>query len=319
VAPSIASGVTVSNGTLTVAGGVNAGSAVTQTLAGVQMIPVGPKTGNYAAQPGQFVIMDGSHNTGPIVTFPPAPPNGSMVGVKLAIAGPTAVRVQAAGTDVFDAQPPGTAQIVLNTTGQTFTAQYHAGTWYTQSTGSQLPPALPANIPLPSDLGYVTWSYDPAYLSGTFGGAALPGGKLFLVLCPVRATAKTAGVAMWITSGGSGLTAGQNFTGVYDINGNLLAATPDLTSSWGSTGYLSVGFNSAAAISPPCAWVAFLSNGTTKPSLAVTGNQTAGWANGPATFARFGTVAGPFTSLPSSFGGIGSVTEAAPEYWAALS
>jgi hypothetical protein len=232
--------------------------------------------------------------------------------------------VQASGSDVFDTQPPGTTQIILNTTGQTFTAQYHAGTWYTQSTGSQLPPPVAANTPLPSDLGYVTWSYDPAYLSGTFGGAALPGGKLFLVQCPVRATAQVSGVAMWITSAGSGLTSGQNFAGVYGVNlstdtATLLGATPDLTSPWGSTGFLTVSFSvTPVTISPPFAWAAFLANGTTKPSLALTGNQTAAWANGRVVDARFGTVTGPYTSLPSSFTGLAAVTQAAPEYWTAL-
>ena len=314
------------HGDLATHGAVSSAGVITQGGTPVALTIVGPKTGNYTARPGDFVIVEASSTSAVHITFPAGAPGGSVVGVKLAQAAATSVVVQAAGTDVFDLQP-GASQVILNTTGATFIAQYQAttGTWYTQSTGHELPFPPPVNNPQPSDLGYVTWSYDPAYLNGTFTGAALPGGNLYLAQCPVRATTSISSIGMWITAGGSGLTAGENFAGVYGITlstgtATLLATTADLTSSWGSTGLFSATFSPATpvTISPPFVWAAFLANGTTKPSLALTGNQTAGWANGRAVYARFGTVTGPFTSLPSSFDGLGAVTEAAPEYWTAL-
>jgi hypothetical protein len=301
----------------------------------VALTPVGPKTGNYTAKPGDFVIVNASGASTITITYPAGAPTGSLVGVKLVTAG-NPVTVQAAGSDVFDAQPPGTSQFELRNTGATVIAQYKAavGTWYIQSvsyteTGiytapnATLPGTPDANTLLPADLAYVTWSYDPANLASPFTGTALTSGKIYLVMCPVRSTVSlTGGFTAWITSGGSGLTSAQNYTGIYSAAGTLLAGSADTTASFGSSGELDfflTGSPAAYTASPPFVWAAFLSNGTTPPSLARTGNQTANWANGnlPTNIPRFGTLSGTYTSLPSSFGSA-VPAPAAAEYWVGL-
>ena len=329
----VAAGVTVSAGTLSTQGGVSSTGPIAQAAAPVGLTPTGVKTGNYTARPGDFVLVNASPNA-VTVTLPAAPPNGSLVGVSLVgsahflVATPLTVR--ASGTDVIDAVPASTTSIGFPVTGSTAILQYQTatGTWYTQSTGGQLPGAPAANSPQAADAGFVSWSYDYATLSGTFNGAALPtGGSLYVVQCPVRATTSVTGIRIWLTAAGSGLTATKNAAAVYSsgyANGSfglitLICSTADQTTNWAGTGVVDAPFTGQPfTVNPPFVWAAFWCTGTTGPSLACTGNQTAAWANGKlAQNPRFGTLSGTFTSLPSSFS-VQNIISSAPQYWVGL-
>ncbi len=315
--------VAVRGGGLAVHGDVAAGGVVTQGGTPVMLTPVGPKTGNYAARPGDFVLANCT--VGAVtVTLPAAPANGSLVGVKLVNSVSGTLTVQASGTDVIDAVPAATTQIVPVVTGTVFVLQYQSvtGTWYTQSTGTQLPVPPPLNNPQPADAGFAAWSYDYAMLGGSFTGVPLPpGGNAYLVKCPVRTTANLAAIRYWITAAGSGLTTAQNFAGVYSSEGSLITVTADMTAGWGSTtGQVDTLFSGEPfTINPPYVWAAFLCNGGTGPSLAVTGNQTASWANGllASNQPRFGHLTAAHTTLPATFSLLGAAASAA-EYWVGL-
>lgn len=312
-------------GDLTVRGTTKSGGVISQGGTPVGLTPVGPKTGNYTAKPGDFVLVSGSQLASVTVTLPAAPPNGTLIGVSLINAPESGLTVQASGTDVIGAVPAGTTSVTPAVIGTVFVLQYQTstGTWYTQSTGGQLPGAPALNSPQPADGGFVAWSYDYTALGGTFAGVALPsGGNACLVKCPVRATGQLAGIRYWITATGSGLTTGENFAGVYSSGGDLIAATPDMTATWGSsTGLVDTLFTGEPfAINPPYVWAAFLCNGTTGPSLAATGNQTTAWANGrlaAGAGTRYGHLAAAHASLPSSFSLLG-IDLSAAEYWAGL-
>lgn len=323
------------HGNLTVSGTTKSAGAVYQGGAPVGLTPTGIKTGNYTAQPGDFVIVQSAANRSVTITFPAGAATGSLAGVKLINGTGFPVIVQAAGTDVFDVLPAGTTGIEMYTTGATFIAQYQAAntTWYIQSASYTEPatiPSLPAtgvlpgapaaNSALPHDLGFVTWSYDPAYLNSPLAGTALSSGTIYLVMCQVRATAVLSNAfAAWITSAGSGLTAGQNFVGVYSAVGTRLGVSADVTGAFGAGGAFSAGFTQNVTVVPPYVWAAFLSNGTVPPSFARTVSQAGVLANGnlSAVNARFGTVSGTFTSLPSSVN-TALINTAATAYWVGL-
>jgi hypothetical protein len=323
--------VTVRQGGLSVHGNVAAGGVVTQGGTPVNLIPVGPKTGNYTAKPGDFVLTN--YGAGlpalPVITLPAAPPNGALIGVKLLTNPAGLLTVQASGADVIDAVPAATTQINPTGTGTVFVLQYQTSTatWYTQSTGTQLPPPPAMNSPQPSDLGYVTWAYDPAVMNGTLTGVALPSsGNVTLVRCPVRATMNISTIEVYATASGSSLTSGENFAGVYTSAGALLCATADQTSNWTASGapVTASPVGAPFAVNPPWVWAAFLCNGSTGPSFAATANVSAAWANGHPSSGRgyrYAQLVGTFTSLPSSFaliGGAGGYGTAATQYWTAL-
>jgi hypothetical protein len=316
---------------------VNATGTVSQATAPALLTPTAVKKGNYTARPGDFVIADASHGN-LTITMPGGAPDRSMVGARLVNAAPptgggggssgppdtTYVTVQAAGSDTFDTEPPGTTTAVLSVVGNSFIAQYKAAAarWYVQSSGFQLPGPPALNSPQPADAGYAAWACDPLILGGTFTGTALAAaGNLYLIRCPVRAPAPFSGIRTWLTAAGTGLTSGQNFAGVYDWTGAKLGGTGDQTSNWGGPGLTDASLTIAAGtlLTPPYVWAAFLFNGTTGPSLALTGNHSATWANGQlsSNAARFGMVSGPYASLPASFSPA-SVAATAPQYWAAL-
>jgi hypothetical protein len=315
--------VTVS-GDVAAQGAVHSAGVITQGGTPVGLTPVGPKTGSYAPNPGELVLTDYSKGPAlPVITLPAAPANGALAGVKLLTNPSGLLTVQASGTDVIDA--PATTQIFPSGTGTVFVLQYKTstGTWYTQSTGTQLPGPPALNSPQPSDAGLVTWPYDYAALAGPLTGVALPaGGVVTLIRCPVRATAQVSTILHWVTAAGSGLTSGQNFAGVYASTGTLLGSTADLTSAWGGTGEMTPGIASApVTISPPFIWAAFLCNGTTGPSLACTASVSAAWANLHTVSSqyRFGRInAGGNTSLPSSFNPATGIGSSATEYFTGL-
>lgn len=86
--------------------------------------------------------------------------------------------------------------------------------------------------PEPVDRGMIAWTFDPALAvasgaptSGTVTGGRLkhPGGTITGILA-CTLSPLVLGVA------------GQNFAGIYDVNGNRLALTADLTVPWATPG-----------------------------------------------------------------------------------
>lgn len=147
------------------------------------------------------------------------------------------------------------------------------------------------NIYRPEDHGLLSWSGDPgAYLSST----TIPTqGKLQMARLKIdgasAATPVTIG-RIWIClgAGGTSLTSGQNFMGLFDVNENLLSATADQTTAWGTGG---------------------VKNPALTAAQAVTGDVFVGWYwNGSST--------GPAFNRGSSNNGINIGLAAASSRWA---
>jgi hypothetical protein len=80
----------------------------------------------------------------------------------------------------------------------------------------------------------------------------------------VPALYTTTNVILYVTTGGSTLTSGQNLVGLYDAGGTRRAVTADQSANWTSTGLKTIAWSSSFAFTTPGVYyVAILSNGTT--------------------------------------------------------
>jgi hypothetical protein len=113
---------------------------------------------------------------------------------------------------------------------------------------------------LPSDFGYLAWTFDPGYCNSAGGP---PSSFLSLVKFTLRAAATISTITSHVVTVPAGtLTAGENFAGIYDSGGTLRGATADTTASWGTNG-----IKANALVTPYTApagtyYVAFLVNVT---------------------------------------------------------
>jgi hypothetical protein len=168
----------------------------------------------------------------------------------------------------------------------------------------------------PVDHGIKAWTQDPAGCGST--GSANSGGVVYLSKVILRVGATVTQAFVTVTSAGTGLTAGQNFVGLYDSTGTRLAVSADLTTDFGSVGTKTVSLGSNV-LTAGSYYVAILANGTTPPSFMRGNGASAsalnvGLASGAGRFLDFGTGQ---TSLPASITLTSAATNASAR-WAAL-
>lgn len=169
----------------------------------------------------------------------------------------------------------------------------------------------------PVDHGLLAWTGDPATLSGS--GFSLTAGQVYLSKVKIADRATTvSNLWCYVTTAGTSLTAGQNFVGLYNSTGTLLASA-DATAGFGSTGAKTI------AVTPQTLpvgdyYVAFLANGTgTQPSVAGGAGNTGVTNVGLSTaMSRFLNTTAGNTALPASIA-LGSQTQNIAARWAALS
>jgi len=145
---------------------------------------------------------------------------------------------------------------------------------------------------------------DPAAASGVV--AALAGYPLVarVKVPPGSPVITKAGV--WLAVAGSGLTSGQNFLGVYNTAGDLLAMSADQTSAFQTAGLILPTLDNPITPDPAgeMLYVALLINGSGMPLLAA-GAGASGNSN-PANIGlasppyRSSWYPSPLTALPSS-------------------
>lgn len=183
------------------------------------------------------------------------------------------------------------------------------------------PAARVDTLHLPTDHGYVGWTFDPALAQA---GTVLPTAGLVQVARLRVLTAAVTNIIIHISTAGSTLTAGQCFAALYNDAGALLGAgavTADQAGAWASTGLKVMPLTVAQAVVPN-AWyrVAFWFNGTTGPTLsrAVT-TAVAGLPNpgmSAPTF-RFSTADSSITTTAP--GSLAAQTAILSAYWVAVS
>jgi hypothetical protein len=172
-----------------------------------------------------------------------------------------------------------------------------------------------------ADHNLLAWTQDPATLRAS-GDVLASSGVLYLAkLKIVNRSTLVSNILYGVVTAGATLTAGQNFVGLYNSSGTLLSGTADQTTNFGSTGLKTAALTTPQTLAVGTYYVAFLSNGTTKPALAMgAGHGIAAITNAGLTLstARFASYGSAQTTLPSSFipGNTGFASGA---YWAALS
>lgn len=180
----------------------------------------------------------------------------------------------------------------------------------------QLPPATP----LPADQNLLAWAFDPV---GALSNTGTASGVLSLIAIPVRDAATVTNLLLGVATAGVGLTAGQNFAGLYGPDGTRVGQSADQATAWASPGLKTIPLAVAAPVTPGMWWVGVLTNAvSSSPAFAragagaVTGISSAGLA---ATAARFGSYSSALTSLPASLT-LASITIATNgTFWAGLS
>ena len=162
----------------------------------------------------------------------------------------------------------------------------------------------------PAAEGYLAWNDAP----DTFGNRTAPlgSGQMSGAGLVLSANTKISNITFAVGSGGSGYTTGQNFAALYDIGGNLLAQTNDISAAVGS------GLVTVALATPYTGTVgqyvrvAFIFTATTLPQLI---SRNANYTNAASSFrmARCGN--STFTSPPST----ANFSTTMQTWWVALS
>lgn len=145
--------------------------------------------------------------------------------------------------------------------------------------------------------GAIAWTADPTTIST--GANGLVAGTIYLSQLQVNRSATAVKIYWGINTAGSGVTAGQNFIGLYNVSGTRLANV-GIDARITTTGLFSETIS--AAVTPGLYWVAWVINASTMPqpyrhqalnTTLVTFNQ------GTAQYRCASNATGQ-TSLPSS-------------------
>lgn len=154
-----------------------------------------------------------------------------------------------------------------------------------------------------SDHNYLSWSLPSPYCT-VAASAATTHGVVYLTKVKVvnRSTVVTNVVAS-LATGGVTLTAGQNFAGLYNSSGTLLASTADQSTAWASAGVQTMALSSPQTLAVGTYYVALLTNGGGAGLQFVAagggfaGTTNAGLTTGTARSLTSGTTQ---TALPAS-------------------
>jgi hypothetical protein len=177
-----------------------------------------------------------------------------------------------------------------------------------------------SGLPTPEDQGLLTWAFDPVH---AVSFTATASGVLSLTKVWLRQSVMVTNVLYAVAIAGTGLTAGQNFLGLYDSTGTRVALTADQTGNMGGTGLITAAFTSPYVASAGFYWVGILTNASgSSPQLARAGalavSNLASAGTSVAT-RRYGSVGSGQTGLPASFipSSITAITNGT--FWVALS
>lgn len=180
------------------------------------------------------------------------------------------------------------------------------------------------NAPGPTDYGYLAWSWDLAAASSS--NTALTAANVYLNRIDVHYPISVTNVCVLLNTVGATLTANQNFAGLYNSSGTLIASTADQSTNWTSATAFTIQEMALAGgpynLSAGFYWVALLSNGTTPPAFVrgTTASTPKNWANQHLTAAtfRYANLSGAQTSLPGSFTPSSNLNTIIQAYWVAL-
>lgn len=173
---------------------------------------------------------------------------------------------------------------------------------------------------LPSDLGFIGWTYDP---SGTTNATLTVSGTVYLARVPVRTAQTISKLAIGITTAAATVTANESFLGLYNAAGTLVASTAAgaLDTLITSAGILNVAVATPYAAAAGYYWVAFVNNATTAATVARASGASLSISNGGAAASsfRYAVNGTSQTSLPGSITPGSNTVSGATTMWAAVS
>lgn len=178
--------------------------------------------------------------------------------------------------------------------------------------------SVPGNSYLPSDHSITTWTYDPAL---TFSGTNSVSGTVYLAKVVIRQTTTVSKVMISISSAAVTPVANQNFLGVYNSAGTLVAQTAAgvLDTLITSSGALTATLSTTPTLTAGTYWVAFLNNAATPTQLgrasSFESTPNANLTNANYRFAINGTAR---TTLAASITPASNTSSNSITYWAAL-
>lgn len=167
--------------------------------------------------------------------------------------------------------------------------------------------------------GFVALPYDPVSAGAS---SLLASGTVYMIRVDIAAPATFTTITIPIFTAGSGLTAGQNFAGVYTAAGTRVAVTADQSAAWATSGVKSMALTAPYAAAAGTYYIALLANGTTPPGVlrSVSTGAVEGVLNFGLTPATARWTTGPTgqTTLPLSVT-MASRTLANISFWAGIS
>jgi len=131
--------------------------------------------------------------------------------------------------------------------------------------------------------------------------SALTSGVIYLIRIIVPDSRVLSRVGFNIIAGGTGLISGQCFAGIYDAAGNLLGQTSDQSAVWNTSGSKNMNLSSVGSllVNPSYVYAAFLSNGTTGPTISRS-NGLGNWLQVGGANTNYAKYSSGLTSLPTS-------------------
>lgn len=202
--------------------------------------------------------------------------------------------LQAATKEYVDADAS-SAAAAAQTTAETFATNAVAGeTTRAEGAEALLAPLAIARDPRENYL--LGWTAPPEYMSAD--NPPTPG-ELYLQRIVVPAAGSITKVYAFVVNAGSGMTAGENWVGLYDSNGNRLATSADVSAVWTATHVAQIAVPSTPVTPGSPIYVAALFNGTTMPSLAGGGQQYWDLPNIGAGVPNWGSPTPPYTQAPN--------------------
>lgn len=171
---------------------------------------------------------------------------------------------------------------------------------------------------LPTDRGYKAWSMPP--FAASVGTALATAGTLYLTRIRRVPAGPVTNIVVFVSTGGTSLTAGQCFASLFTAAGVLLGTTADQATAWGSAGIKTMALSGGAIThGGGDLYAGMWFNGTTGPAMYR-------GANGSGTLNNVGLSApnmetatantGLTTTPPNPFG---TQSTGALHYWVALS
>lgn len=116
-----------------------------------------------------------------------------------------------------------------------------------------------------SEFGFVGWNYDPVMGSGT----TPPGTnqQLYMLRVNIPVDSLVSRICLGIGTAGATFVAGQNFIGLYNAAGTLLASSADQSTNWTNVGLVKSDMASPINVTAGNYFVGFIMNATTRPAL----------------------------------------------------